>query len=99
MEINISQENGASIMKIVGRLDTMTSPDLERAVTPLIDLGATIIFDCEQMEYISSSGLRVVLSTHKKLAAVGGNFIVRNLNREVRSVFDITGFSRLLRIE
>lgn len=99
MEINISQENGASIMKIVGRLDTMTSPDLERAVTPLIDLGATIIFDCEQMEYISSSGLRVVLSTHKNLAAVGGNFIVRNLNREVRSVFDITGFSRLLRIE
>lgn len=99
MEINISQENGVSILKIVGRLDTMTSADLDRAVTPLVDLGAKVVFDCEQMEYISSSGLRVVLSTHKKLAAVGGHFVVRNLNREVRSVFDLTGFSRLLNIE
>ena len=99
MDISILQENGATIVNIVGRLDTLTSPRLEQAVKPLIDLGATVVFNCEQMEYVSSSGLRVVLSTHKQLAAVGGRFIVRNLNNEVRSVFDLTGFSRLLTIE
>lgn len=99
MELTILQENGATIVNIAGRLDTVTSPELDKAVKPLIALGATIIFDCEKMEYVSSSGLRVVLSTHKQLAAVGGSFIVRNLNNEVRSVFDLTGFSRLLNIE
>lgn len=99
MELTILQENGATIVNIAGRLDTVTSPELDKAVKPLIALGATIIFDCEKMEYVSSSGLRVVLSTHKQLAAVGGRFIVRNLNNEVRSVFDLTGFSRLLNIE
>lgn len=99
MDITILKENGATIVRIVGRLDTVTSRELDQAVKPLIDWGATIVFDCEQMEYVSSSGLRVVLSTNKQLAAVGGRFIVRNLNNEVRSVFDLTGFSRLLTIE
>ena len=99
MDITILKENGATIVRIVGRLDTVTSPELDQAVKPLIDLGATIVFDCEQMDYVSSSGLRVVLSTHKQLAAVGGRFIVRNLNKEVRSVFELTGFNRILNIE
>lgn len=99
MNITNLQENGATILKIEGRLDTVTAPELEQAVKPLIAAGATLVFDCEQLEYVSSSGLRVVLSTHKQLAAVGGRFIVRNLNQEVRSVFDLTGFSRLLTIE
>ena len=99
MEITILQENGATIVNIIGRLDTVTSPELDIAVKPLIVMGTTIIFDCEKMEYVSSSGLRVVLSTFKQLTAVGGRFVVRNLNKEVRSVFDLTGFSRLLNIE
>ena len=99
MEITILQENGATIVNIIGRLDTVTSPELDIAVKPLIVMGATIIFDFEKMEYVSSSGLRVVLSTFKQLTAVGGRFVVRNLNKEVRSVFDLTGFSRLLNIE
>ena len=73
MEIAILQENGIRKVGIAGRLDTLTSPELDRAVKPLIDLGAVIEFDCEKMEYISSSGLR--------------------------SVFDMTGFSRILNIE
>lgn len=99
MEIQISQENSVTTLKIIGRLDTVTSPDLENAVKPYITAGASIVFDCEHMEYISSSGLRVILSTHKKLTATGGRFTVRSLNNEVRSVFDLTGFSRLLNIE
>ena len=53
----------------------------------------------EKMEYISSSGLRIILTAHKKVTAKGGKFIVRNLTREVSSVIDLTGFSRILTIE
>lgn len=99
MEIKILEQSGAKIVNICGRLDTVTSPELEKSVTPLIEVGKTIVFDCEKMEYISSAGLRVVLSTHKQCTASGGRFILRNLTAEVRSVFDMTGFSRLLTIE
>jgi anti-anti-sigma factor len=51
------------------------------------------------MEYISSAGLRVVLMAHKCLTAKGGRFIIRNLGKEVRSVFDMTGFSKIMTIE
>ncbi len=61
-----------------------------------IDVSITTV---SKMDYVSSSGLRVVLSTHKQFAGVGGKFIVRNLNKEVRSVFELTGFNRLLNIE
>lgn len=99
MNITILEESGTTIVGIEGRLDTVTAPELDKAVMPLIKLGATIVFDCEKMDYVSSSGLRVVLTTHKQLAAIGGRFIVRNLNKEVYSVFELTGFTRLLTIE
>jgi anti-anti-sigma factor len=99
MNITILEESGTTIVGIEGRLDTVTAPELDKAVMPLIKLGATIVFDCEKMDYVSSSGLRVILSTYKQLAAVGGKFTIRNLNKEVQSVFDLTGFSRLLNIE
>lgn len=56
-----------------------------------------IIF--EKLEYISSSGLRVVIATHKQMTACAGRLVVRRLNREVKSVFDLTGFSNILNIE
>ena len=62
MDITILQENGIKTVEISGRLDTLTSPELDRAVKPLITLGAVIEFNCEKMGYISSSGLRVILS-------------------------------------
>ena len=99
MDINILEENGAKIVAINGRLDTVTSPELEKVAHPLIEPGKTIVFECENMEYISSAGLRVVLFINKQAAASGGRFVVRNLKNEVKSVFDMTGFSRLLNIE
>lgn len=99
MDIIVLQGDGMVTLEIVGRLDTLTSPELEKAVKPLVVPGAVVVFDCEKMEYISSSGLRVILSTHKQLASSGGRLIVRNLNPEVRSVFDMTGFLRLLDVD
>jgi anti-anti-sigma factor len=99
MDIKVIEENGAKIVNINGRLDTVTSPELEKIASPLVEVGKVIIFDCEKMEYISSAGLRVILSTHKQCIAAGGRFVVRNLTAEVKSVFDMTGFSRILNIE
>lgn len=99
MEITIIQENGTTTVNIAGRLDTVTSPELDKAVKPHIGTGASIVFDCDKMVYVSSSGLRVVLATHKQVTAAGGRFMVKNLNAEVKSVFDLTGFSRILAIE
>lgn len=100
MEVKISEQNNEKIAAISGRVDTVTSSDLEAAVSQIWNQPATtLVFDCSQMEYISSSGLRVVLKAHKQVAAAGGKFIIRNLNAEVRSVMDLTGFTRILTIE
>ena len=100
MEVKIIDQENAKIAEIAGRVDTVTSTDLENAVSQIWNEPAVkLVFECSQMEYISSSGLRVVLKAHKQVAAAGGKFIIRNLNKEVRSVFDMTGFSRILTIE
>lgn len=100
MEVQILEQNGETIVAIAGRVDTITSADLETAVSQVWSQPTiTLVFDCAQLEYISSSGLRVVLKAHKQAVAAGGKFILRNLNNEVRSVFDMTGFSRILTVE
>ena len=99
MEVNILDQNNEKVAVIAGRVDTVTSSDLENAVSQVWNAPVTLVFDCSQMEYISSSGLRVVLKAHKQVTAAGGKFILRNLNADVRSVIDLTGFSRILTIE
>ena len=99
MEVKILDQNNEKIAVIAGRVDTVTSSDLENAVSHIWNEAVTLVFDCSQMEYISSSGLRVVLKAHKQVTAAGGKFILRNLNSDVRSVIDLTGFSRILTIE
>ena len=100
MEVQILDQNGEKVVVIEGRVDTVTAPDLEMKVSPIWAAPAiTLVFDCEKLEYLSSSGLRIILSAHKQVIARGGKFILRHLNREVRSVIDLTGFSRILTIE
>ena len=100
MEVKILEQNDEKVVVIEGRVDTVTVPDLEMKVSPIWTMPAiTLVFDCEKLEYVSSSGLRIILTTHKQITANGGKFIVRNLTREVRSVIDLTGFSRILTIE
>ena len=100
MEVKILEQNDQNVVVIEGRVDTVTAPDLEMKVSPVwATPGITLVFDCEKLEYLSSSGLRIILSAHKQVTAKGGKFILRNLTREVRSVIDLTGFSRILIIE
>ena len=100
MEVKILDQNDEMVVVIEGRVDTVTAPDLEMKVSPIWTTpGIKLVFDCEKLEYISSSGLRIILTAHKQITARGGKFILRNLTREVRSVIDLTGFSRILVIE
>jgi anti-anti-sigma factor len=100
MKVEITQAEKVVTATIEGRLDTVTSPELEKELAPFFtEQGVELIMDCTAMEYISSAGLRIVLMAHKLVTANGGRFIIRNLSKEVRSVFDITGFSRILTIE
>ena len=100
MEITFVKNQEETIISVVGRVDTITAPELEKQIEPIWeDEIKTVILDCEKLVYISSSGLRVILSTHKKVTAKGGKFILRNLTDDVRSVMDLTGFSRILTIQ
>ena len=99
MEITVLQDNGTVTINIAGRLDTITASELDNAVKPYIGKCPVLTFNCEKLQYVSSAGLRVVLATHKQVVAAGGNFTLKNLNQEVKSVFDLTGFSKVLVFE
>ncbi|HAW15526.1 MAG: STAS domain-containing protein [Clostridiales bacterium] len=86
------------IMEIKGRLDTVTASELESSLKQSLAGIETLIFDLKDMEYISSAGLRVLLSTQKIMNARGTMKII-NVSETVAEVFEVTGFSDILNIE
>lgn len=97
MEINKSMKDSELIIALEGRLDTNTASDLENEVQNLAGI-KKLIFDFEKLEYISSAGLRILLSCQKKMN-MQGEMIIKNVNNSIQEVFDITGFSDILTIE
>ncbi len=97
MEVNII--NGDKItVELIGRLDTASVADFDEEIAEVIADDNDVVFDCKDLEYISSSGLRSVLNAHKQLKAAGGSLELVNLQPAVKSVFDLTGFSVILKI-
>ena len=100
MEVIINKENHEVTARLIGRLDTPASQDIAADVQSLIeDAGNTIILDCKEMSYISSSGLRIFLTLRKAAADKGGRIIVRDINDDIRGVFMMTGFLNLFEIQ
>ncbi len=98
MKISKTQ-NGSNVeFALEGRLDTMTAPELEAALKSDIDTADSIVLDFSKLDYISSAGLRVLLSAHKAMSGKGG-MKVMHVNEIVQEVFDVTGFSDILTIE
>ena len=85
------------LIELDGRLDTITSPELENILKSELDEVSALSFDFSKLEYISSAGLRVLLSTKKKMDQQGSMEII-NSNEIVREIFDITGFSDIITI-
>ena len=98
MTINKTQEGGNLTIALEGRLDTMTSPELEAVLGASLESADQLTLDFSKLEYISSAGLRVLLSAHKRMAAKGGMKVL-HVNDVVQEVFDVTGFSDILNIE
>ena len=98
LHIEKTVENGKAAIRLEGRLDTMTAPELEQAVKELPQDVQTLTLDLEKLEYVSSAGLRVLLSAHKALAAAGG-MKVSHVGETVAEIFEITGFADILDIE
>lgn len=100
MEVKIERENGVVTAYLNGRLDTPASMEIAPQMNELADdAGGTIILDCTELGYISSSGLRIFITLRKAAAAKGGKIIVRNISNEIRSVFMMTGFLNLFEIQ
>ena len=97
MKIDKNLEGNNLTIKLEGRLDTNTAPDLEKEVESL-DGVENLIFDFEKLEYISSAGLRIILALQKIMNNKGG-MTIKNVNDEVKEVFEITGFSDILTIK
>ena len=96
MKTTIKNENTDLVMYFEGRLDTAAAPQTEREAQALNDCaGHDIILDCSQLEYISSSGLRIFLSILKNAKSKGSHVYIRDLNTDLRQVFAMTGFTNL----
>ena len=92
--------NGSELtVSLAGRLDTLTAPEFEKALNASLDDVMALVLDFAELEYVSSAGLRVILSAQKKMTARGGTLVVRGVNETVGEIFDVTGFNEILTIE
>ncbi len=98
MTITKNLNGRAMEIALEGRLDTMTAPDLERELAQCLPGIDSLTLDFSKLDYISSAGLRVLLSAHKSLLGKGG-MKVTHVNEIVNEVFEVTGFAEILTIE
>ena len=99
MSLKIEKKNTETkTLALVGRLDTVTAPELEAEISTILPTAESLVLDMEKLEYISSAGLRVILKTQKALTQKAGLKLI-NVSDDVREVFEITGFSDFLTIE
>lgn len=98
--MNIEKTKNASelVLALEGRLDTTTAPELEALLKEELDGVDSLVFDFAKLEYISSAGLRVILSAQKQMNKQG-KMVIKNVSSDVLEIFEITGFSDILTIE
>lgn len=98
MTIQKTVENSTLILKLEGRLDTTTAPELEAEVRASLDGVKKLVLDMEELAYLSSAGLRVILGAQKQMNRQG-EMVVRHVCDTVLEVFEVTGFTDILTIE
>lgn len=98
LNISVSNDGAEYTFLLDGRLDTITSPDLEAKINEVVGDATKLTLDLSKLEYISSAGLRVLLGALQAMDGKG-EMVVCNLTQSVREVFELTGFGRLFNIE
>ena len=101
MKTTIEELDERIIVNMIGSLDTAAAIEAEQALKHITakDVAKDIVFECQELEYIASSGLRILLDVLKKTKAKGHKVILRNLNDDIKNVFKITGFINLFEFE
>ena len=99
LDIEDRDVDGVSVVDFFGKMNTSTSPEAEKYLSGLVDQGATnILLNLDELDFISSTGLRVILSTGKKLTASGGKLVICSPNITVKDVLDMSGFSTMFSV-
>ena len=98
MTIEIKRNAEKTYIELAGRLDTTTAPALDKTINNDIEGTGELVLDFKNLEYISSAGLRVLLSAQKKMQRIGSMKLI-NVREEVMEVFEMTGFADILTIE
>lgn len=100
MKARIEEQDGKTIAYLEGEFDTAAAIEAEKVLQPLYKgQGKDIVIDCTQLEYIASSGLRILLSILKGAKANGNKVTLRNVNDDIKNVFKMTGFINLFDFE
>ncbi len=100
MTTTIQEFEDRIVATLSGELDTAAAPETEQALQPLLNVaGKTIVIDCTSLEYISSSGLRILLGILKKAQANGSRVVLKNVNEVIKDVLDLTGFISIFEFE
>ncbi len=98
MDIQVTKNEKTLTIELEGRLDTITSPQLEKTLKQEIADSESLIFDFEKLSYISSAGLRVLLAAQKVMNRQG-TMVIRHVNETIMEVFEVTGFIDILTVE
>lgn len=100
MKTDIQQLEDKYIVTLCGELDTVAAAEVEKTLQPLYSTdGKDVVIDCTELEYIASSGLRILISILKGAKAAGSKVILKNMNEDIKSVFKLTGFINIFQVE
>ena len=99
MEVKFNKQDSNLTVTISGNIDTVTAPELDTKLQENLSGIKDLILDFAAVDYISSAGLRVILMANQQMEDVDGNMTVKNVNEDVRDVFEMTGFDSLLNLD
>ncbi len=98
MKLTKAMDGNALTIEIEGRVDTITSPELEKMIHEFSEKAESLFLDFAKVEYISSAGLRVLLAAHKAMSKKGG-MKIKNADEDIMEIFEVTGFTDILNID
>lgn len=100
MDVKIEKNGAKTFVILAGRLDTTNAEQFQNDIASLFeDANPDIELDCTEMDYTSSQGLRLFLMLQKSVTSKGGSMVMKNMKPQVKEVFDITGFSSIIKIQ
>ena len=100
MNVQVEELNGTYVATLQGEMDTVAALEVEETLKPLFATGGkNVIIDCKELEYIASSGLRILLSILKGAKAAGSRVVLRDVNDDIKNVFQLTGFINIFEFE